>query len=702
MGIRGKLLLTSLTLLVVPWLGYQYILSLESYLRTAHEDKLIDRVKIMAAVMSGEQKLLGNHVAVSTADNMQSHLYIRSLQTPIQLDGYMDDWQQYKNRERPLANNSGDLEVLQRMGHDKDFLYVVLRVKDDHVVYRSPKSLRIDRSDHLRLSMLDNEGNFRRYQIATMTPGPITAYLMPSQINSHNLLPLRPELRIKGEWQYSQHGYTVEIQIPLTMIGNKIAFAVADVDDTENGDVNNIVASGNTEDLRALGSIIIADPKMEALLNQLKTNNSRIWVTDADRRVIGMAGELTESFDDDPIVQQNQSNPSPFSVLMKLFYRLILEQPVDGFNDQLSSASRLDNPAITTALTGSPRAYWRTTEHRDTTVIFVAHPVYIDDNVVGTIAIEENSNSILILQNRVIEAMANMSILTFLLTVGVLLAFATRLSFRIHRLRNQVDASISDDGKIQSIKLHTKSNDEIGDLGRSFTSMLQRLSQYNRYLETMSSKLSHELRTPITIVRSSLDNLDQTKLDPQSITYVQRANEGIIRLNSILTRMSEATHLEQTILHEKRESFCVSKVIEACVAGYRLAYPLQHFEYRCSNSTQPIKIDGSPELLAQLMDKLVDNANDFAKENSPITISIEHSEDNLSITVHNQGPTLPDDMRSSLFDSMVSVRQHKTNEPHLGLGLYIVRLITEFHRAKIEIHNTNTPEGVVFKLTIPL
>ncbi len=702
MGIRGKLLLASLTLLIVPWLGYQYIQNLESYLRTAHEEKLIDRVSIMAAVMSGQQQLFDNHATASTTGNTQSHLYIRPLQTAIQLDGYIDDWRHYQNREQPLGKSSGDLSVLQRTGHYNEFLYIVLRVKDDNVIYRSPKSLRLDRSDHLRISMLDSSGHFRRYQVTTITPGWVSAYLMPERHNNSDLLPLKPEPRIKGEWQYSNDGYTVELRIPFTMLGTKFAIAVADVDDAIKGDVKNIVASANTENADELGSITVPNPKMESLLNRLNRTNNQIWVTDTHQRVIGMADGLTEVIDDDLNEQQIQNSSSPFSILMKLFYRLTLKQPNDDFTDLLSSASRLDNPAVAAAVAGNPGIYWRTTEDEDINIITTAHPVYINENIVGTIAIEENSNSILILQNRVIEAMANMSILTFLLTVGVLLAFATRLSLRIHRLRNEVDASISDDGKVQSIKLHTKSGDEIGDLGRSFASMLQRLSQYNRYLETISSKLSHELRTPITIVRSSLDNLDQDKLDPKSITYVKRANEGITRLNSILTRMSEATHLEQTILHEKREIYCASKVIEACADGYRLAYPEQHFEYHCSDSAQPINIEGSPELLAQLMDKLVDNATDFARKDSAITLSIANTDNSLSITVHNQGPTLPDEMRASLFDSMVSVRQHKTDEPHLGLGLYIVRLITEFHDAKIEIQNTSSPEGVAFKLTIPL
>ncbi len=701
MGIRGKLLLASLSLLIIPWLGVQYIQNLESYLREAHEDKLLDRVSIMATMMGEQEKRLVAQNNKVNVDNIPSHLYIRPLTTPIQLDGYIDDWRHYQDREQPLGKSDGDLTVLQRIGHYKDSLYIALRVTDDHVIYRSPNSQRLDRSDHIRISMLDHDGKFRRYQIATITPGRVRAYLMPSSQNNSSKQPLIPDTNIKGEWQFSKGGYTVELQIPLTMFKGRLAIAVADVDDAKTGEIKNIVANANTEQADKLGTVMIPTPQMESLLARLATPQNRVWIVDNNQRVIGMAGDLHQ-ITSEQSKQQDPSDASLFSILMKLFYHITLEQPYGGFTDPLASASRLDNPAIVSALSGSAKTYWRSTGNENINITIAAHPVYLDDAVIGVIAIEENSSSILIRQNKVIEAMVNMALLTFLLTFGVLLFFATRLSLRIHKLRNEVDASITNEGKIAQTQINSQARDEIGDLGRSFSGMLKRLSQYNRYLETMSGKLSHELRTPITIVRSSLDNIDKTKLDNESLTYIKRANEGATRLNSILTRMSEATHLEQTILHETREHYSAINVIEACVNGYRLAYRQQSFDFICGETTQLKKIEGSPELLAQLMDKLIDNATDFAAINTAITITVGHTNDHLSITVHNQGATLPKEMRGSLFDSMVSVRQYNSGDPHLGLGLYIVRLITEFHHGKIEINNTSDPRGVSFKLQIPL
>ena len=75
----------------------------------------------------------------------------------------------------------------------------------------------------------------------------------------------------------------------------------------------------------------------------------------------------------------------------------------------------------------------------------------------------------------------------------------------------------------------SSASDEIGDLTRSYSAMLVRLKDYNAYLESMASKLTHELRTPVTVVSSSLKNLDSTSLNPDQEKFLDRAREGIDR-----------------------------------------------------------------------------------------------------------------------------------------------------------------------------
>ena len=115
--------------------------------------------------------------------------------------------------------------------------------------------------------------------------------------------------------------------------------------------------------------------------------------------------------------------------------------------------------------------------------------------------------------------------------------------------------------------------DEIGDLSRSFGGVLARLSEYAAYQEKMASRLSHELRTPIAVVRSSLDNLNAASLPADARVYMARAREGIARLTQILTRMTEAARLEQSLSDVAREPFALDEVVASYVEGFRVAYP---------------------------------------------------------------------------------------------------------------------------------
>jgi signal transduction histidine kinase len=189
------------------------------------------------------------------------------------------------------------------------------------------------------------------------------------------------------------------------------------------------------------------------------------------------------------------------------------------------------------------------------------------------------------------------------------------------------------------------------------------------------------------------------------MAYVERAREGIERLNGILTRMSEATRLEQTLQQEQVTEFNIESVVSSCVKGYQLAKPNQAIEFvsegEAAEQKEPI-IKGAPDLIAQMLDKLVSNAISFTTEGTPIVVALQQQDGHVLLKVSNQGPLLPAEMQNALFDSMVSIRQKKGSEPHLGLGLYIVRLIAEFHNGQVSARNRNDAEGVEFTIKIPL
>jgi two-component system, OmpR family, sensor histidine kinase ChvG len=231
--------------------------------------------------------------------------------------------------------------------------------------------------------------------------------------------------------------------------------------------------------------------------------------------------------------------------------------------------------------------------------------------------------------------------------------------------------------------------------------VLGRLKEYNAYLEAMAGRLSHELRTPVAVVRSSLDNLKAQALSGEARVYVERAGEGVERLARLISRLSEGTRLEQLLESAERERFDLAAVVAGCVEGYRAAYAGRRFDL--ARPEGPVWVEGVPDAFAQLLDKLVENARDFAPPDTAVRVSLASDGTRARVAVENAGPPLPESMH--LFDSMVSQRapaQAGREGGHLGLGLYIVRIVAEHHRGRVRAADLPGAAGVRFEVEVPV
>ena len=105
--------------------------------------------------------------------------------------------------------------------------------------------------------------------------------------------------------------------------------------------------------------------------------------------------------------------------------------------------------------------------------------------------------------------------------------------------------------------------------------------------------------------------------------------------------------------------------------------------------------------MVQALDKLVSNAVDFCLEGGAVTLSLRSYDKGWLISVSNPGPTLPTSKATDLFQSMVSHRAGKDDRPHLGLGLYIVRLVADAHDGYATAANHRDGSGVTLSIYIP-
>src|SRR5690606_16053090 len=259
-------------------------------------------------------------------------------------------------------------------------------------------------------------------------------------------------------------------------------------------------------------------------------------------------------------------------------------------------------------------------------------------------------------------------------------------------LSRSVSTGLAPEARIDTTRPDTRARAEPGPLARRYAILLTRRKEYTSYLQTLGTKLSHELRTPLTIVSSSLDNLSSEEtLSPSAREYLERARHGAARMHGLLGALSEATRVEQSIEHTERVRFDLAELVRNMTEAYRQTFARHRIEARIE--LERCQITGSPDLIAQLLDKLMDNAADFAPEGAPITIALEGDARGCRLSVQNEGPTLPPGLDDRLFESLVSGRAGANGKPHLGLGLYIVRLIADFHGGSVKAQNAPDDVG---------
>ncbi len=487
--------------------------------------------------------------------------------------------------------------------------------------------------------------------------------------------------------------------------------------------VAQVIATEDTAEPRAMSDDV------EAIVASLHRNRTRVWVIDKRFQLLALSGTLkgpetiggsdsSEAAPSRPLVD-NASGALTWwekleATLLRPLYARLLTRPTENFDDSLPEDAIVSGSEVTRALAGDGATRWRSTPDNRARVLSAAHPVWAGNEVVAVVVVEETGNAIASFTSRALEKLLTATLAAFVLVAGVVLLFASHLAHRVRRLRDEAESAVDAHGRVRHLRTGSDAGDEIGDLSRSFSSLLERLAQYHDYLEHLGARITHEFRTPVTVVRSSLDNLAMQPLLPEARAYIERADAGLKRLNQLITRLGEARRIESAIADTPHEWYDPCAVVRGCVEGYRVAYPHHMFELQFPD--QALQIRGAPDLLAQALDKLAANATGFAAVGTPILFCITLQGGDVVIEVGNTGPPLPDLPAGSsadyLFNSMVSIRAEPAMTPgpdadpahnaHLGLGLFIVRLVAQFHGGTVTARNREDQAGVVFSMRTPV
>jgi two-component system sensor histidine kinase ChvG len=450
-----------------------------------------------------------------------------------------------------------------------------------------------------------------------------------------------------------------------------------------------LFAAADTDAAAGLGTAYAPSEEIERLLGIMGQRGARLWVIDSRSRVRGLSGSLK---DDTP--RRGSTG------WLRRMVSSIVPTPEVPRGDE----TRPLRGQIESALIGVSSTQWKGTSDPEVAILSAAQPVFAGrDDIVGAVVVEETTGAIQLLKQSALQNLLATTLAVVGGALAILLFFASRLATRIRRLHAQAESAIDAQGRVKGTVEPSSARDEIGDLSRTMAAVMARLRDYNAYLESMAGRLSHELRTPVAVVRSSLDNLKQQPLEREARVYVERAGEGVERLARLISRLSEATRLERMLESAERERFDLSEVVAGCVEGYRAAYSPRRFDL--SRPEGEVMTEGVPDAFAQLLDKLIENAIDFAPAESAIRVSLASDGRAARLAVENSGPPLAEETRGRLFDSMISLREAdrmRAEGAHLGLGLYIVRLIAEFHGGRVHASNLAEAAGVRFEVEVPL
>ena len=667
MSLRFKLLLIALSTLALPLAGWLFVRQMEELLRQGQEQTLIASARALARSLDALKAELPPAGAA---------LYVHKAPGAMKIDGYADDWMALAAYPQRLgAPNDGNALALLLCASN-DWLYLLATAHDASRQRVDASDPRAATSDHLTLT-LQRGALSRRYLLASAAPGRFDALTLSDA--SDNALPTT----LEGFWQEDGSGYRIELRLPRAQMPDKLALSLYDA------------AAPGTESVEMLPLLALsADLSNE--LKEFAPEGVRARLLSGEGWVVAETGAFASS----------SASPVPRRRwLENLVYRGLLAPNLTEASSFAPGLPRLNATEVWQALSGVAATAWHPAASSDQFVLAAAVPLKSAGEVRGALLLEQSGDSLPLLTNRALLSLAAASLLALVIAGGVLFAFASALSLRIRRLRDAAEKALHRSGKMDNAALPLiDARDELGDLARSFARLLDEVGAYTDYLRTLASKLSHELQTPLAIVKSSLDNLDHQRLPSDAQPYLARARDGAERLGALVRAMSQASRMERAIAGAEAEDFDLAAVVRGCAEGYRPLLGDRRLD--CVIDEAPMLMHGAPELIAQALDKLVDNARSFTPEDGWLRIGLQRRDDGADISVANSGPSLPPSLQDRLFDSLVSLRPSagapvapKTAEaPHLGLGLYVVRLICEAHRGSATARNLDDGSGVEFCL----
>ena len=374
---------------------------------------------------------------------------------------------------------------------------------------------------------------------------------------------------------------------------------------------------------------------------------------------------------------------------------------VDRFPEYVErpSPTSRDFPEATSALRGFNASAVRVSPD-GMLIMSAAVPVQRYKQVLGALVLTRDNRAIAASLREVRYDMMVIAAAALGITVLLSLYLAGTITQPIVRLaRAADDVRLARESRPEIPDLGRR-GDEIGDLNDALRSMTDALWQRMNTIESFAADVAHELKNPLTSLRSAIEVAARPNLDPERRDKLMTiVLDDINRLNRLITDISEASRLDAELMRGEVKRVNLNALLGDMVRHYA-ATSLQkggaEVEYRVGTNP-PFDAHGHDGRYGQVFRNVIDNALSFSPAGSKIVVELSRAPRNgpFIVTIDDEGPGIPEDNLESIFNRFYSERPTEHFGQHSGLGLSICRQIMETYGGAISASNRRGADGSV-------
>ena len=351
---------------------------------------------------------------------------------------------------------------------------------------------------------------------------------------------------------------------------------------------------------------------------------------------------------------------------------------------------------------GKPYAF--TQESYNQFLLTTIKNISFDGKTIGYLAISENANDI----KSAIDERKNFILRTAFVVGIVIFIFSLVLNrYFLKPIKNLVIYTkvIKEKSKKKTNMDELKSrNDELGTLSNSLEDMTNELQKRISHAENFSTDLVHEIRNPLTSLKSASEILHETEDKNQRIRLINILNHDVQRIERLITDYSQMLKDEVALSKEKMKKIDLKLIAKSVVDDFNSIYGAKRgikIILSDLNNLEEYFINGIENRIEQIIANLLDNSISFSDDNKKIFVEISKDEYNkIILKVVDEGKGFKETSTKKIFNRFYSNRPDSFGE-HSGLGLNIVKNLVDLHGATIKATNNIAQKGANVEIVFP-